>query len=63
MSQYQPYFKASLYPEINRRVNEVEYRQVRDFLENLELEGWTQELSPEERLAGVHFKPTLEGLV
>jgi putative pyruvate formate lyase activating enzyme len=63
MSQYQPYFKAGLYPEINRRVNAVEYRQVRDFLENLGLEGWTQGLSPEEKLAGVHFKPTLEGLV
>lgn len=63
MSQYQPYFKANLYPEINRRVSEAEYRQVRDCLENLGLEGWTQELSPEESLAGVHFKPTLEGLV
>jgi putative pyruvate formate lyase activating enzyme len=63
MSQYRPYFKASLYPEINRRVNAVEYRQVRDCLENLRLEGWTQELSSEERLAGVHFKSTLEGLI
>ncbi len=63
MFQYQPYFKAGLYPEINRRVNDVEYRQVRDFLEGLELEGWTQELSPEERLAGVHFKSTLERLI
>ncbi len=63
MFQYQPYFKAGLYPEINRRVNEVEYRQVRDFLDNLELEGWTQELSSDEGLAGIHFRPSLKGLL
>lgn len=63
MFQYQPYFKASLHPEISRRLNEVECRRVRDFAETLDLEGWTQELSPEEGLAGVHFKPSLEGLL
>ena len=63
MFQYQPYFKAHLYPEINRRVNEAEYNKTRDFLEGLDLEGWVQELSPEEELAGVHFKPSLEGLL
>ncbi|OGO02038.1 MAG: hypothetical protein A2Y72_00620 [Chloroflexi bacterium RBG_13_53_26] len=62
MFQYQPYFKAHLYPEINRRVNEAEYSRIRDFLEGLDLEGWVQELSPEEELAGVHFKSSLEGL-
>ncbi|MBM4444281.1 MAG: hypothetical protein FJ020_03120 [Chloroflexi bacterium] len=63
MFQYQPYFRAGLYPEINRRVNEEEYHRVRDFLEGLELEGWCQELSPEEGLAGIHFRPSLEGLL
>ena len=63
MFQYQPYFKASLYPEINRRVDEGEYERVMDFLDELDLEGWAQDLSPEEDLAGVHFRPSLEGLI
>jgi putative pyruvate formate lyase activating enzyme len=62
MFQYQPYFRASLYPEINRGVSEAEYRRVRECLEGLDLEGWVQELSPEEGLAGIHLKPSLEGL-
>ncbi len=63
MFQYQPYFKASLYPEIDRMVNEEEYERVMDFLDELELEGWAQDLLPEEDLAGVHFRPSLEGLI
>ncbi|MDM7999819.1 MAG: radical SAM protein [Dehalococcoidia bacterium] len=63
MFQYQPYFEAGQYPEINRRVNEDEYERVMDFLDELDLEGWTQDLVPEADLAGVHFKPTLEGLI
>jgi len=63
MFQYQPYFKARLFPEIDRRVNEEEYERVMDFLDELELEGWTQDLLPEEDLAGVHFRPSLEGLI
>ena len=62
MFQYQPYFKADLYPEINRRVNEAEYEQIIKFLDGLGLEGWVQDLSSREELAGVHFKPSLEGL-
>ncbi len=63
MFQYQPYFKARLHPEINRRVNEDEYEHVMDLLEELELEGWVQDMSPEENMAGVHFRPSLEGLI
>jgi putative pyruvate formate lyase activating enzyme len=63
MFQYQPYFKAHLYPEIDRRVNEEEYESVMDFLDELDLEGWAQDLLPEENLAGVHFRPSLEGLI
>ena len=63
MFQYQPYFKARLYPDIDRRVNEEEYERVMDFLDELDLEGWAQDLSPEEDLAGVHFRPSLEGLI
>jgi putative pyruvate formate lyase activating enzyme len=63
MFQYQPYFKACLYPEIDRRVNEEEYESVMDYLDELDLDGWAQGLSPEENLAGVHFRPSLEGLI
>ncbi len=63
MFQYQPYFNARLYPEIDRRVSEDEYERVMDFLDELDLEGWAQDLSPEEDLAGVHFRPSLEGLI
>ena len=63
MFQYQPYFKARLYPEIDRRVNQAEYDKTRDFLKGLELEGWVQELSARDELAGVHFRPSFEGLL
>ena len=63
MFQYQPYFKAHLYPEIDRRVNEDEYERVMDLLDELDLEGWVQDLTPEENMAGVHFRPSLEGLI
>ena len=63
MFQYQPYFKARLFPEIDRRVNEEEYERVMDSLDELDLEGWAQDLLPEEDLAGVHFRPSLEGLI
>jgi putative pyruvate formate lyase activating enzyme len=63
MFQYQPYFKAPSYPEINRRVSEDEYERVMDFLDELDLEGWAQDLLPEEGLAGVHFRPLPEGLI
>jgi len=63
MFQYHPYFEANLYPEINRRVDESEYERVMDFLDELDLEGWSQGLSPDENLAGVHFRPSLGGLI
>ncbi len=58
MFQYQPYFKASNYPEINRSINQSEYQEIVKFVEELDLEsGWIQEFSPLNKLAGVHFKP------
>lgn len=63
MFQYRPYFEANLHPEIDRCLSEAEYMQVREFLDRLDLEGWIQEFSPGEELAGVNFQPTLEGLV
>lgn len=46
MSQYTPFYKSADYPEINRRLNQQEYDQVMDFLEELDIEnGFVQELS------------------
>ena len=60
MFQYQPYFKASLYPEIDRLVNEEEYERVMDFMDELDLEGWAQGLLPEEDwpgcISGLHWR-------
>ncbi|UCD15587.1 MAG: radical SAM protein [Candidatus Omnitrophota bacterium] len=63
MFQYQPYFKAASYPRINRRVNVSEFKQIKDFLEDSELEGWVQDLNSREKLAGPHFKPDFSGLL
>jgi putative pyruvate formate lyase activating enzyme len=63
MFQYQPYFRANLYPEIDRRIDEDEYERVIDSLDELDLEGWVQDLSPVEDMAGVHFQPSLDGLI
>lgn len=63
MFQYQPYFKAHLYSEIDRKVSEEEYERVMDLLDELDLEGWAQDLKPDENLAGVHFRPSLEGFL
>lgn len=57
MFQYQPYFKANGYPEINRPINKDEYREIKKFVEELGLEGgWIQEFGPQSDLAGVNFK-------
>ena len=60
MFQYKPYFKAGNYPQINREINISEYNQIKDFTEELDLEGWVQEFNPPEKLAGVNFSPSLE---
>jgi len=56
MFQYRPYFKANLYPEINRRIDFSEYKQIKEFSEELELTGWIQDFNPEESLAGPYFE-------
>lgn len=58
MFQYHPYFKANSYPEINRRINLAEYKEVIEFLERLDIDGWVQDLYTQENLAGVYFKPS-----
>lgn len=60
MFQYKPYFRAQLYPPINRLINISEYKEIKDFIETLELNGWVQEFNPPDDLAGVHFTPELE---
>jgi putative pyruvate formate lyase activating enzyme len=57
MFQYQPYFQSCLYPEINRTLDRSEYLAIRDFVQELGLDGWMQDFQPEECMAGAHFKP------
>lgn len=63
MFQYQPYFRAPEFPEIARCVNEEEYEEVMDLLDEIDMEGWVQDLVPREDLAGVHFEPSLDELL
>lgn len=57
MFQYQPYFKASSCPKINRPVNRAEYAQIKAYIEDLALDGWVQDFNPREELAGPYFEP------
>ncbi|MCF7872939.1 MAG: radical SAM protein [Candidatus Omnitrophica bacterium] len=56
MSQYQPYFKAKNYSQINRSLNHSEYHKIKETIEKLDLDGWFQEFKPKESLAGVYLK-------
>ena len=60
MFQYQPYFHAAQYHEINRRLNEAEYCEILDYAETVDLNGWIQEFEPSEHLAGQYFTPGLD---
>jgi len=60
MFQYQPYFKAKLYPAINRNINLAEHQEIKEFVEKLALKGWTQDFEPHQELAGVNFSSQLE---
>jgi putative pyruvate formate lyase activating enzyme len=58
MSQYLPYYKASSFVEINRRLKSQEYEQAKKILEVYNLSnGWIQESYGQERFAGVNIKP------
>jgi len=58
MSQYLPYYKASAYPEISRRLKNEEYEEAKKILEQYNLlNGWIQESYGSERFAGVNIKP------
>ena len=59
MSQYLPYYKASSFLEINRRLKAQEYQEAKKILERYNLSnGWIQESYGLERFAGVNIKPT-----
>lgn len=59
MSQYLPYYQASDYLEINRRLKAQEYREAKNILKKYNLSnGWIQESYGAERFAGVNIKPT-----
>lgn len=59
MSQYLPYYKASDYLEISRRLKAPEYLEAKKILEKYKLfNGWIQESYGAERFAGVNIKPS-----
>ncbi len=60
MVQYHPYYKAYLYPEINRRIHKEEYTAICEFIEEIGIEkGWIQEFLPDSHLAGVYISPQI----
>jgi len=63
MFQYQPYYQAEKFTEINRRLTADECHTVATMVDDLGLDGWVQEFNPDETLAGVHFQPTLDELL
>ncbi len=59
MSQYLPYYKASSFLEISRRLKAQEYEEAKKILEKYNLSnGWIQESYGCERFAGVNIKPS-----
>jgi len=61
MSQYSPYFKASQFKEVSRRLTLQEYEEAKQIMENHGLcNGWIQESYGSERFAGIHIKPALK---
>lgn len=59
MSQYHPYYRASKFPELNRKITRQEYDMALNLIEKYNLgNGWIQEFSEGEdkNFAGVYFK-------
>lgn len=63
MSQYQPYHQACRFPGINRTLTPDEGHQIKEMVEELDLDGWLQDLTLNEELAGVHFSSSLKDLL
>ena len=58
MSQYLPYYKASSFKGISRRITKQEYREAKGILQKYGLHnGWIQESYGLERFAGVYIRP------
>ncbi|MDD5441229.1 MAG: radical SAM protein [Candidatus Omnitrophica bacterium] len=55
MCQFQPYFTARDYPEINRRVSPEEYDIVVNEMIKLDIDGWAQDYDTDEDLAGIYL--------
>jgi len=61
MSQYLPYYKASRFKEISRRLIQKEYEEAKQIMQKYDLaNGWVQESYGLERFAGVHIKPSIK---
>ena len=60
MSQYLPYYRASEFKEISRRLKNQEYQEAKDILQKYGLtNGWVQDSFGQERFAGVNIKQSL----
>ncbi len=61
MSQYLPYYKASEFKDIDRRLTHKEYERAKEIMEEYGLHGgWIQESFGSERFAGVNIKSVLK---
>ncbi|MCG8431399.1 MAG: radical SAM protein [Candidatus Omnitrophica bacterium] len=57
MSQYRPYYRASGYPHLCRRITDREYSAAQEVMQHYGLHnGWVQEGRGLEKLAGVHIR-------
>ncbi len=60
MSQYLPYYRASGFNELSRRITQPEYQAAKQAMQKYGLScGWIQESYGLERFAGIHIKPAL----
>jgi len=62
MFQYQPYCQAKDIPELNRPVNIQEYKAIKALVETIHVQGWVQEYTAQEALAGAYFEPGFDRL-
>lgn len=61
MSQYLPYYRASEFKDVSRRLTFQEYEEAKKIMKKYGLHnGWIQESYGSERFAGVHIKPMLK---
>ena len=60
MFQFRPYFRANTLEDINRPLDTAEYQEIKKFCEELDIQGWVQDLQTQEDMAGVYFEPDVE---